>query len=637
MLRIAFLLIALQAAHCLAEEYLKEPKVTIDPDGEIPIEEIHGIGNVDVMEEDDVLILTRDNFQAVVRPKDLILVEFYAPWCGHCTQLAPEYAIAAKKLKEDGIPLGKVDATKETELSKEYLISGFPTLKLFKKGQPVEDFSGQRDAAGIIEYMKRHADPNYSPPPSAVDVLTTTNFTKYIKEKPLSLVEFYAPWCKHCKALEPEYEGAAAELKQYNIPLAKIDGPSERDLTDSYKVSGYPTLKVFRYGREFEYKGPRDHQGIVSHMREQAKLPSKEISIILDAQNSMARSDVTVFAHFLEKNDMFDEFINAANELRGRLVFLHTFSTDVAEKFGLETNSVTVIMPEIYYSPYEKKSYTYTKATATYKEIAEFISKQSIPLVGQRSKTNEGFKYQSRPLVIVYYDVNFSHQYVKDTQFIRKKIVEVANKHRDMIFCISDEEEYEDELEALGLGESGESVNVAIYDGLYRYPMEPEEDFSADVLEDFVQKYKKNKLKPHFKSQPVPKKQTGPIRVVVANNFEKEVLKTEKDVFIMFYAPWCGHCKKLNPVFKKLAKYLEVHNPDVTIAKMDATANDVHPAFKVSGFPTLYFVPAKDKDNPTLFSGERSLENLKDFIAQESTIFGDDEKEYEGGTKKDEL
>lgn len=81
--------------------------------------------------------------------------------CGHCKQLAPEYAAAAKELKAEGIRLGKVDATKEQEIAKEHLVSGYPTIKLFKKGQPVDDYKGARTSQGRVQLWINDKGPNY--------------------------------------------------------------------------------------------------------------------------------------------------------------------------------------------------------------------------------------------------------------------------------------------------------------------------------------------------------------------------------------------------------------------------------------------------------------------------------------------
>eukprot|EP01137_Pigoraptor_chileana_P005326 Opistho-2@48254 len=92
-----------------------------------------------------------------------------------------------------------------------------------------------------------------------------------------------------------------------------------------------------------------------------------------------------------------------------------------------------------------------------------------------------------------------------------------------------------------------------------------------------------------------------------------------KDVLIEFYAPWCGHCKSLEPKYNELASKLK-GEPNIIIAKMDATANEGHPAFAVQGYPTIYFAPANNKLNPKKFTGEREVEGFLKYLKQEATV-----------------
>jgi protein disulfide-isomerase-like protein len=91
-------------------------------------------------------------------------------------------------------------------------------------------------------------------------------------------------------------------------------------------------------------------------------------------------------------------------------------------------------------------------------------------------------------------------------------------------------------------------------------------------------------------------------------------------VLIELYAPWCGHCKKLEPVYRDLAKRFK-NSKRLVIAKMDATANDSPDPYTSSGYPTIYFAPAGAKKSPIAFSGsDRSLEGLTKFIREHATV-----------------
>lgn len=112
--------------------------------------------------DSDVTQLKKDNFDEFVKANDLVLAEFFAPWCGHCKALAPEYEEAATTLKEKNIKLVKVDCTEESDLCQTYGVEGYPTLKVFRGLDNVSPYQGQRKAAAITSYMIKQSLPAVS-------------------------------------------------------------------------------------------------------------------------------------------------------------------------------------------------------------------------------------------------------------------------------------------------------------------------------------------------------------------------------------------------------------------------------------------------------------------------------------------
>ena len=137
-------------------------------------------------------------------------------------------------------------------------------------------------------------------------------------------------------------------------------------------------------------------------------------------------------------------------------------------------------------------------------------------------------------------------------------------------------------------------------------------ELSEKNIGKFVDDFVAGKIEPSIKSEPIPEKQDGPVTVVVAKNYQDLVIDNKKDVLIEFYAPWCGHCKALAPKYEELAGLYKDYADKVTVAKVDATANDVPD--EIQGFPTIRLYKADDKEEPVEYSGSRTVEDIANFI-----------------------
>lgn len=135
------------------------------------------------------------------------------------------------------------------------------------------------------------------------------------------------------------------------------------------------------------------------------------------------------------------------------------------------------------------------------------------------------------------------------------------------------------------------------------------------VLDKFANDYKEGKLQQNLKSADTPADwDAKPVKVLTGQNFADVALDATKDVLVEFYAPWCGHCKQLVPIYDQLAEAYE-GEPSVVIAKMDSTENEVADV-AIQSFPTIKLFP-KGADAAVIdFEGDRTFDDMSAFLAE---------------------
>uniref|UniRef100_A0A8C0DNG1 protein disulfide-isomerase n=1 Tax=Balaenoptera musculus TaxID=9771 RepID=A0A8C0DNG1_BALMU len=399
-------------------------------------------------------------------------------------------------------------------------------------------------------------------------VLHKGNFDEALAAHKYLLVEFYAPWCGHCKALAPEYAKAAGKLKAEGseIRLAKVDATEESDLAQQYGVRGYPTIKFFKNG---DTASPKEYTGDV-------------------------------------ESDSAKQFLLAAEDTDD-IPFGITSNSDMFSKYQLDKDGVVL------FKKFDEGRNNF-EGEVTKEKLLDFIKHNQLPLVIEFTEQTAPkiFGGEIKTHILLFLPKSVSDYEGKLSNF--KKAAESFKGKILFIFIDSDHADNQRILEFFGLKkEECPAVRlITLEEEMTKYKPESDE-LTAEKITEFCHRFLEGKIKPHLMSQELPDDwDKQPVKVLVGKNFEEVAFDEKKNVFVEFYAPWCGHCKQLAPIWDKLGETYKDHE-NVVIAKMDSTANEVE-AVKVHSFPTLKFFPASADRMVIDYNGERTLDGFKKFL-----------------------
>ncbi|KAF7360638.1 Protein disulfide isomerase [Mycena venus] len=246
--------------------------------------------------------LTKDDFTSTVA-KGVWLVEFFSPYCGHCRAFAPTWQkLVAHSEMSAGVQLAQVDCSVSGDLCNANSVKGYPQMNLFRDGAFVEVYRGSRDFNLLTTYLAKHAptqDPWLSVTPmhrpdsiSQGDIkspLTQHNFNDTIANG-FWFVQYYTPWCGHCKRFAPTWKKLVAHSD--GVHLARVDCDASRDLCTANKVFGYPQLDLYRDG-EFvgTYRNSRTFDLIVKYLAAATRTPPSAPILNLNGEVAILSPD----------------------------------------------------------------------------------------------------------------------------------------------------------------------------------------------------------------------------------------------------------------------------------------------------------------------------------------------------------
>uniref|UniRef100_A0A8C4QAH5 protein disulfide-isomerase n=1 Tax=Eptatretus burgeri TaxID=7764 RepID=A0A8C4QAH5_EPTBU len=466
-----------------------------------------------------------------------------------------------------------------------------------------------------------------------VRVLHRSEVDEVLQWHPAVFLLFTAPWCAQCTALVEEFEMLAVRLREEALPLiltlARIDASTENELAHEFDVRGFPALRLVRKGLKHasrEYTGARTATDMYAWLRRRFSALAKVLPDGEATAEFVSSLDLVVVGFFKDgAGEAAGHFMAAADE-EEIIPFGITTSAEAASRFGLCGDTVVL------FKKFDEGRVDHS-GEMTKEAISSFVRANELPLVMEFTEktTTKIFGGDIKAHLLLFMDhkdpsfPERMHQLRVAARDFRGKIlfltVDIGNKANERL------------LQYFGVQQERPSVRLISLDSdMKKYYLDAQEGIAVETLHEFCEAFLGHKLKPNLASQPLPEDWDSlPVKVLVGENFERVAFDIRKNVFVLFYVPWCGRCKSLVPVWEKLAEQLE-NRPEVVIAKFDGSANEMH-AVKVHGYPSLRFFPAGKEQQVLSYVGELNLHGFLEYLNKE--VQEASTQQEEGGESSD--
>jgi len=425
--------------------------------------------------------------------------------------------------------------------------------------------------------------------------LNDENFNSEILNHPYTIVLFYTPECEQSKLfIESEFDTIVAAFDSSKYAFGKVN-VAEGNLGSLHTIIDMPTIKLYRKALNgLLYDGERSADKLINWIKKKTVSPSTELNSQAEIDDFITKPGNKMVAKVYEGGKSLRNWMRAAGseELEkwqlGHVLLQDQTDNEVITMYNEEDDSPIVFNDEILKTKILK---WVQGASSIASELTENLWTEC-----QESLT---------PLLMVVTnieDTNVINLARKIGKSYKGKLVATYSDNLDM---------------AKNFGISGNVIPTAV---LVQWPdkvtafNEDSEQFTWEALDNFVKLTLEGQYTGYLRSEPIPETNDGPVKVIVTKSLEEIITNPHTNVFIKFYAPWCGHCKTIAPIWQELGEKF-AGNEKVVIGEIDAIANALPYKFasSVQGFPTFILYTTQNKEG-ILYQGERTVDDFTQFV-----------------------
>ncbi|XP_072513805.1 protein disulfide-isomerase [Salminus brasiliensis] len=446
-------------------------------------------------------------------------------------------------------------------------------------------------------------------------VLTESNFDRALKLHSLLLVHFYAPLSGESLGSILEFAKAAGELKEADsdVKLGGLDVTKHKDLAKTLNVTTVPSLRLYLSGDKYDpvhCPALKSSTSILTWLKRRKGPSADLITDLSQLEKFAAEEDLIILGLFKDVEvGAVEVFYEVAADVAD-LPFGVTGSEQVFSKYGRTEDSVLLLRKLKMAEQFEM-----TSATAK-DDVVHFIRIHEMPLV-----TEYNGKTSSKILssVVQNHLILFMDKAEKQFKQTHRAFKSTAKEFRGkVLFVVIDTGEPRNGriMEYFRVRkEDAPLVRMVNLTDSFQYQL-PSDLLDVQSFASFIESYLQGNAKPKLQSEPIPDGwDTQPVKELVGINFERVAFNHNKNVLILFYAPWSAESRALFPLWEDLAEHFG-ESEDVVVAKIDLTANDVNIRM-IDRYPCVKVFPAVYSERVVSYSGEMKLEPIAEFVNAE--------------------